>query len=41
MCYPQNRTMECDLLMIKIEKVINKNDLKAFIAFPSSLYPDD
>ena len=40
-CYPQNRTMECDLLMIKIEKVINKNDLKAFIAFPSSLYPDD
>lgn len=33
--------MECDLLMIKIEKVINKNDLKAFIAFPSSLYPDD
>ncbi|EMV54095.1 hypothetical protein EC2846750_3297 [Escherichia coli 2846750] len=29
-CYPQNRTMECDLLMIKIEKVINKNDLKAF-----------
>ncbi|HCQ2446382.1 TPA: N-acetyltransferase, partial [Escherichia coli] len=23
------------------EKVINKNDLKAFIAFPSSLYPDD
>ncbi|EGO6385246.1 hypothetical protein IUZ13_004502 [Escherichia coli] len=27
--------------MIKIEKVINKNDLKAFIAFPSSLYPDD
>ncbi len=25
--------------MIKIEKVINKNDLKAFIAFPSSLYP--
>jgi hypothetical protein len=26
--------MECDLLMIKIEKVINKNDLKAFIAFP-------
>lgn len=33
--------MECDLLMIKIEKVINKKDLKAFIAFPSSLYPDD
>ncbi|MDO1871388.1 N-acetyltransferase, partial [Escherichia coli] len=27
--------------MIKIEKGINKNDLKAFIAFPSSLYPDD
>ena len=27
--------------MIKIEKVINKKDLKAFIAFPSSLYPDD
>ena len=27
--------------MIHVEKVMNKHDLKTFIAFPSSLYPDD
>lgn len=27
--------------MIRVEKVMNKRELQAFIAFPSSLYPDD
>lgn len=33
--------MECDLLMIKIEKVINKNDFKVFIVFLLLFYFDD